>query len=377
MNPRATPAPDAGANGAPAIGTPLAEVETPQLVIDLDALAHNIAVIADHYRGKRIRLRPHGKNHKSPQILAMQIAAGGTVGGVCAAKVSEAEVFANAGAGNVLLANQMVDAAKIMRLAAIAKRVDTIVAVDHLTQVPRLAAGATALDTTLGVVVEIDTMMRRGGVRRIADAVALAKQVAATPGLRFRGVMSHQVPTVRPPTRAQRFAEGGRYIERVLAAKAAIENAGLAVDIVSTGETWTYDVAAAYPEVTEIEGGSYVVMEVPYAYMEEFRFAARVLGRIVQRPDDHHAVGDVPIDAIGAPNGPPTVDGPAGLVVERIDHHGVVLASDGPMPLEIGDRFSLLTHQQDITMNRWERYLGVRDGVVETIMDAPARGCVH
>ena len=376
MSRPATPATDAGAN-APAIGTPLAEVETPQLVIDLDALAHNIAVIANHYRGQHIRLRPHGKNHKSPQILAMQIAAGGTVGGVCAAKVSEAEVFANAGAGNVLLVNQVVDAAKIKRLAAIAKRVDTIVAVDHPAQVPRLAAGATASDATLGVVIEIDTMMRRGGVRQIADAVALAKQVAATPGLRFRGVMSHQVPTVRPPTRAQRFAEGGRYIEHVLAAKAAIENAGLAVDVVSTGETWTYDVAATYPEVTEIEGGSYVVMEVPYAYMAEFRFAARVLGRIVQRLDDRRALGDVPIDAIGAPNGPPTVDGTAGLLVERIDHHGVVLASDGPMPLAVGDRFFLLTHQQDITMNRWERYLGVRDGFVETIIDAPARGCVH
>ena len=360
------------------IGTALCELETPRLVIDLDALEHNIGVVAAHYRGKRIRLRPHGKNHKSPQILAMQLAAGGTVGGVCAAKVSEAEVFASAGAGNVLLANQVVNEDKIKRLAAIAKRVDTIIAVDHPQQVERLAAGAEALGAVLGVVVEVDTMMRRGGVRRLEDAVSLAKCVAAAPGLRFRGVTSHQVPTARPPSRAQRFAEGGACIERVLAAKAAIEGTGLAVEIVSTGETWTYDVAAAYPEVTEIEGGSYVVMEVPYAYMSEFRFAARVMGRIVERLDDRRALGDVPVDAIGAPNGPPTVDGEPDVAAERIDHHGVLLASrDGPLRLGVGDCFFLLTHQQDITMNRWENYLGVRDGVVETIIDAPARGCVH
>ena len=360
------------------IGTPLASVETPALVIDLDALAHNINVIAEHYRGRRIRLRPHGKNHKSPQILAMQVAAGGTVGGVCAAKVSEAEVFAEAGAGNVLLANQVADAAKIKRLAAIAARVETTVAVDHPTQVERLSASAKAAAVDLGVVIEVDTMMRRGGVRCVEDAVALAKQAAATPGLRFRGVMSHQVPTARPPSRAQRFAEGRRCIERVLAAKAAIVAAGLPVEMVSTGETWTYDVAATFEDVTEIEGGSYIVMEVPYAYMTEFRFAARVMGRVVERPDDRHAIGDVPIDAIGAPNGPPTVGGDAGIVAERIDHHGVVLSvPDGSLPLAVGDTFFLLTHQQDITMNRWERYLGVRDGVVEAIIDAPARGCVH
>ena len=360
------------------IGTALAALETPCLVVDMDALEQNIAVVADHYRGKGIRLRPHGKNHKSPQILAMQLAAGGTVGGVCAAKVSEAEVFANAGAGNVLIANQVVDEGKIRRLAAIAKRVDTTVAVDHPQQVERLAAGAEALGAVLGVVVEVDTMMRRGGVRRFEDAVALAKRVAQAPALRFRGVTSHQVPTARPPTREQRFAEGGACIERVLAAKAAIEAAGIAVDVVSTGETWTYDVAPTYPEVTEIEGGSYVVMEVPYAYMAEFRFAARVMGRVVERQGDRRAWGDVPVDAIGAPNGPPTVDGEPGVAVERIDHHGVLLASrDGPLRLGVGDRFFLLTHQQDITMNRWDRYLGVRNGVVETILEAPARGCIH
>lgn len=358
------------------VGTPVDELDTPVALIDLDALEHNIGVIASHYRRKRIRLRPHGKNHKSPQILGMQIAAGGTVGGVCAAKVSEAEVFVNNGAGNVLVANQVVDADKILRLAALARRVDTTVAIDDEVQIGRLAAGARALDTTLGVVIEVDTMMGRGGVRTIEHAVKLARAVSATPHLRFRGIMSHQVPTQRQPSRAQRFDEGGRCIERVVAAKRAIEAADIPVDIVSTGESWTYDVAATFPDVTEIEGGTYIVMEAPYAFMDEFRFALRIMGRVVARPDERTAIGDVPIDAIGAPNGLPTVEG-VGVAASAIDHHGITLSSETTIPLDIGDPFFLLTHQQDTTVNRWERLVGVRCGRVETIIEAQARGCMN
>lgn len=359
------------------LGMRVEALETPVLLVDMDALEHNIGVIASHYRGRRIRLRPHGKNHKSPRILAMQIAAGGTVGGVCAAKVSEAEVFADGGAGNVLIANQVVDPDKIRRLAMLARRVDTIVAIDDEMQIGRLAAGARDVGAHLGVVIEIDTVMRRAGVRSIEHAVALARIVAETPHLRFRGVMSHQVPMVEWPDRDQRFTEGGRSIEWVLEAKKAIEAVGIPVEVVSTGESWTYDVAASYPEVTEIEGGTYVVMEVPYAYMREFRLAARVMGRVYARPDDRTAIGDVPIDAIGTPNGLPTLEGLDDVTVTGIDHHGVVLSGEGVGGLEVGAHFFLLTHQQDVTVNRWDRLVGVRDGVVETIFETTARGCVH
>ena len=353
------------------------EVETPALLIDLGALEHNIGVIAGHYRDKSIRLRPHVKNHKSPQIYALQVAAGGTVGGICAAKVSEAEVFADAGVGNVLLANQVVGDDKIARLAAIARRIDTTVAVDAVVQIEALSRGARKANAVLGVVIEIDTSMRRGGVRTTDQAVALAKQVSRAPNLHFRGVMSHQVPSVREPSREQRFADGSRWIARVVEVKRAIEAAGIAVELVSTGESWTYDVAALHPEVDEIQGGSYIVMEVPYAFMTEFRFAVRIMGRVVHRRDRHTVVGDVPIDAIGAPNGVPTVDDPAGIRAVSIDHHGVVLEGDGVADMSVGDPFLLLTHQQDVTMNRWDRYLGVRNGVVESVFEAPARGCIN
>ncbi len=370
------------------IGTPIDELDTPALLIDMEALRHNIDVVAGHYCSAvseggesakaSTRLRPHGKNHKCPSILAMQIEAGGTVEGVCAAKVSEAEAFVHAGAvRNVLVANQVVAAAKIRRLAALAQFVDVMVAIDHELQIGRLGAGAREMNATLGVVIEIDTTMGRGGVRSVEQAVRLAAQVRDATHLDFRGLMSHQTPSVASPTVDERFAEGRRAIDRVLATTRAIEEAGMSVEVVSTGESWTYDVAATYPEVTEIEGGTYVVMEVPYGYMTEFRQAVRIMGRVVARPDPHTAVGDVPIDAIAAPRGlPAPVDMP-GIKVAALDHHGVTLKSESPMPLAVGEPFFLRTQQQDMTMNRWDRFLGVEDGRVVTAFHADARGCVH
>ena len=364
------------------IGTPVEELDTPALLIDMAALKHNIGVIARHY-GKDgnedgIRLRPHGKNHKCPRILAMQIEAGGTVDGVCAAKVSEAEAFVQAGAArNVLVANQVVAPAKIRRLAALARQVDVMVAIDHEAQIGRLAAGAREMNTTLGVVIEIDTTMGRGGARSIDQAVRLATQVRDTAHLDFRGLMSHQTPSVASPTVDERFAEGGRAIDKVLAAKHAIEEAGMSVQVVSTGESWTYDVAATYPEVTEIEGGTYVVMEVPYAFMTEFQQAVRIMGRVVARPNAHTAIGDVPIDAIAAPRGLPSLVDLPDVAVTALDHHGVTLESENPLPLPLGAPFFLRTHQQDMTMNRWNRFLGIEDGRVVTVFQAEARGCVH
>ena len=201
----------------PTPGEPIEGLDTPVLLLDLDALEHNIGVIATHYRGTEVKLRPHVKNHKSPQIAWMQINAGGTVGGVCAAKVSEAEVFVEAGVPDVLVANQVVAPEKVRRLASLARRADVTVAVDDEEQVRRLSEGAAALDATLGVVVEVDTMMRRGGIRAVEQGVALAKLIAGTPGLRFRGLMSHQVPQTARPTREERFERLKRLQDDVIA----------------------------------------------------------------------------------------------------------------------------------------------------------------
>ncbi len=358
----------------PVPGTLIEELDTPCLLVDMDALEHNIGVMADYYRDRPAKLRPHTKNHKSPMIAHMQIRAGGTVGGVCTAKVAEAEVMVQGGIPQVFIANQVVTKDKISRLASLAQRADMIVAADDVRNVQDLSDGARAAGAELGVMIEVDTQMGRCGVRTVEQGVEVAKAVDAMPGLGLRGIMSHQ--TI-PPTedRETRVLEGRRMIQKVIDLKEALEGLGMPVEIVSTGETWSYDVAGDIPGVTEIQGGSYLLMEAGYNFMTEFQYAAKILGTVVSAVRPGRAVGDVGIKAVGTPKGLPLVDGMRGVVVEALHAEHVVLSlGDGPS-LRPGDKFLLIPGQQDIMVNRWDRYVAVRNGAVEAVWDIPGRGC--
>ena len=160
--------------------------------------------------------------------------------------------------------------------------------------------------------------------------------------------------------------------------KEAIEGAGIPVDIVSTGETWTYDIAADLPGVTEIQGGTYALMSASYSYMDEFAIAAKILSTIISTPRPGVAIGDVGVQALASPGGVlPTVEGMPGVTVEALHDEHIVLRTDGTTPLKVGDQFLLHSGQQDILVNRWDQYIAVRKGIVEAVWDIPARGCHH
>ncbi|MEE9147967.1 MAG: alanine racemase [Candidatus Tectomicrobia bacterium] len=361
----------------PLVGTPITELETPCLLVDLDALEHNQGIIADTYRDTTCKMRSHVKNLKTPVLAHMQMRAGGTVGGVCAAKVAEAEVMAEGGIDDIFIANQIVGRDKIARLCALAKRTDMKVAVDDARNLHQLSDGAREHGVTLGVVIEVDTSMHRAGVRGAQQGVALAQLAATLPGIAFRGVMSHQTLPGQPDKQT-RQVEGRRYMQRCLDVKDAIEAAGIPVEIVSTGESWTYDVAPDLPGVTEVEGGTYALMSTSYTYMEEFHMAAKVLATVISTPRPGVAIGDVGVRALASPNGVlPSVEGMPGVTVAALHEAHIVLHTDGTTPLQLGDQFLLHSGQQDIMVSRWDQMIAVRQGAVEAVWELSARGCHH
>jgi 3-hydroxy-D-aspartate aldolase len=182
----------------PLPGTHIKDLDTPCLLIDLDALEDNFRLIADSYRNRPCKMRAHIKNLKSPILAHMQMRAGGTVGGVCAAKVAEAEVMVEAGINDIFIANQVVARDKIERLCALAKHADLRVAIDDPRNLQELSEVAQAYGVTIGVVIEVDTSMHRAGIRQIAQGVNLAKLATTLPGIAFKGVMSHQTVPGRP-----------------------------------------------------------------------------------------------------------------------------------------------------------------------------------
>ena len=361
-------------NYRPAIGTPIQDLDTPCLMVDLDALEHNFEVIAETYRDTVCKLREHGKNIKSPLVGRMQIEAGGTVGGVCCAKASEAEVMVEGGITNILVTNQVVAKDKIARLCGLAKRADIKVAVDNPRNLQGLSEVAAAHAASLGIVIEVDTSMSRAGIRSIGEGVELAKQSVALPGLAFRGVMSHQTLGRKPSDRENRFIEGRRYIQMCLDVKDAIEAEGIPVEIVSSGETWTIDVAPTIPGVTEVQGGTYALMAPHNAMKGVFEVAGVVLASVVSTPRPGTAIGDVGSRAMSG-LGVPLLVGVPGVSVESLHEEHVFLQSEGTMPLKPGDKLMLQPGHQDMMVNRWDHYMAVRDGWVEEVWDIPGRGC--
>ena len=358
----------------PLPGTPMQDLDTPCLVIDLDALDRNMDVIADYYRDRPSKLRGHSKNHKTPAIALRQIRRGGTIGGVCAAKVAEAEVMVHGGVPSVFITSEVVGDLKIRRLCSLAGQAEVLVACDSPDNARALSQEAAAQGVDLGVVIEVETGLKRCGVQEIAQGVALAHEITSLPGVSFRGIMSHQVIPAMPD-REDRVTEGNRVIKGVIDLKDAIVDSGLPVEIVSTGETWSYDVAGEIPGVTEIQGGSYLLMETHYDYMTEFSYAAKVLTTVISTPRPGIAIGDAGTRAVSTLRGMPEVDGRPGVAVEAMDgDHAVFKLSDGAK-LNVGDQLLLIPSQQDAMVSRWDRFVGLRDGKVEAVWDIQARGC--
>ena len=167
-------------------------------------------------------------------------------------------------------------------------------------------------------------------------------------------------------------------MEICLKVKREIESTGIPVEVVSTGETWSYDVAPYMPEITEVEAGTYALMGTNYSYLEDFRVAAKVLSTVISVPRKNVAVGDVGVRALGAPGGVlPTLVEHHEIAIKRILEGSILMESRGPMPFVVGDQFLLHSAQQDVMVNRWDQFIVVRNEVVVAVWEISARGCHH
>ena len=361
----------------PLPGTPVNELDTPCLLVDLDAVENNFRVVADTYRDTECKMRQHTKNIKSPRLARMQIDTGGTLNGVCTAKLSEAEVMVESGIHDVLIPNQVVTGDKIARLAALVQRADVKVCVDNPRNVRDLSDGGQKRGVKIGVLIEVDTSMGRAGSRTKEQAIELGRLAQSLPGVEFRGLMSHQ-HLAEFTDEESRVLTAREYVQICVDFRKALEAEGIPVEMVSSGESFSYDVAAQMEGVSDVEGGTYALMGFRYSYLEKFQIANKVLGTVISTPRPGVAVGDVGTRAFSWPGGVmPQVEGMPGVTVEQMLDEHIVLKSDGAAHLGVGDNFLLLPWYQDMLVNRWDQYVAVRDGVVEEVWDIPARGCAH
>ncbi|MEX0763064.1 MAG: DSD1 family PLP-dependent enzyme [Dehalococcoidia bacterium] len=357
----------------PLPGTPVEELDTPAIVVDLDVAEANIERLQSWANENGVSVRPHAKTHKSPYWAHKQIRAGAI--GVCAAKVGEAEVLAAAGVPEVMIPNQVIGPRKIARLVSLARTTRMIVAVDHADNVRDLSKAAAGAGAELGVIIEINAGMNRCGVEP-EDAPALAKVINDAPGLRFDGVMGYEGHTVAIRDFEERKTEALRAMDRLTNAAKAIRAAGIDVKIVSAAGTGTYNITGTVEDVTELQCGSYIFMDGDYLQVfNDFDPALSVLATVISRPAPDRGVIDMGMKSMSSDRGMPAVLGVAGATVTGLsEEHGKLSLEGEAQKLRVGDRIHLRPMHGDTTINLHTHYFGVRRGRLEAVIPIPGRG---
>ncbi len=371
------------AGPTPVIGEPVAAVDTPALVIDLDAMERNLAAMAGFAKAHGMRLRPHAKMHKSAAIARLQMAAGAV--GVCVQKTSEALALAEAGIHDIFISNEVIALGKLAQVAALAGRIRLAIAVDSALGVERLAQALHGAGTMLDVFVEVDVGQGRCGVAPGAAGV-LARQVVSN-GLRLAGLQAYHGQAQHLRTSDERAAAIAHAVGTARAAQAAITSAGIACPLVTGAGTGTFVFEAASRVYGELQAGSYVFMDADYAANQptpgapRFEHALFVKSQVMSR-GAAHAVVDAGHKAHAIDSGLPRVWQRDLEFANGGDEHGILrVAARGADALpELGATVWLVPGHCDPTVNLHDRYVGIRGGlehgVVESVWAIDARGCL-
>ena len=357
------------------IGIPKEEIDTPALLIDLDVFEANIRTMADFFKTVNAELRPHAKTHKTPIIAHKQLEAGAI--GITCAKLGEAEAMVHAGIRDVLIANQVVGSQKIARLINLAKNSEIMVAVDDADNVDQLSAAAEAKGVTLRLLIEVSTGMGRCGAMPGEPTLTLAQHILKSKGLKFEGLMGYEGHTVARPDLIERKIETGKAVELLIDTKHFLEDNGIAVGIMSGGGTGTHAITGSYPEMTEIQAGSYVFMDSTYHNVEgvgeRFPCSLTLLTTVVSRPEPTRVIVDSGMKVLTKEFGIPQPLA-EGLEMRGLSEEHGTMDAEPSVDLKPGDKVEILPSHCCTTVNLHDRYYGVRNSIVESIWEIAARG---
>ena len=361
----------------PPIGTPVEDLDTPALLLDLDAFERNVQKMADFMAQRDANLRPHVKTHKCSTIAKIQIDAGAQ--GLTCAKLGEAEAMADAGVRDLLIANQIVGAVKIRRLVELAKRSDVIVAVEALDNAKQISEAASASGVRVNVIIEVDTGMGRCGTLPGEPTLELARAIVGLDGLSFLGVMGYEGHAVLIPDLDEKRRVATESVERLLATAQALREDGIDVEIVSAGGTGTYMITSEIEGITEIEAGSYVVMDTTYSrVVPDFENALFLLSTVISRRDDEWLVTDMGKKAATEEFGLPELqDTDTAKLVALSEEHAKIQILDPACPLQPGDKVQFIPSHCCTTINLHDDYFCVRNGKLEAVWPIDARGKVR
>jgi len=359
------------------IGAEIQHLDTPVLLLDLDALHRNIARMAEFSRATGCHVRPHVKSHKTPRVARMQIDAGAI--GVTCSKLGEAEVMVAGGINNILISTELVGESKLARLRSLARHANITAVFDDRRTAAAVAAAVKQADVTIGALVDVNVGQDRTGVEPGAAAADLAEYLAGLPNLRFEGLQGYEGNLQHVYDPDERRARCDEAMEKLLATRRAIEARGLPVRVVSTAGTGTCAFAAAHHSVTEVQPGSYIFMDSDYLSVRglPFELSLTLLTTVLSRPRRGVAIVDAGFKSISTDAGMPKVKGVSQTVYKpHGDEHGRLESPDDDLLPGLGSVVELVPSHCDTTVNLHDNFFVMSGGRVQAVWTIAARGRV-
>lgn len=362
------------------VGLRKEEIDTPALLIDLPAMERNLDRMATFFNQSEVGLRPHVKLHRATPALAYKQLQAGALGLTCA-KLSEAEVLAASGVNDILVANQIVGLTKVRRLVNLASYSNVIVAVDSYNNVRELSVAAQTKGIELLVLVEVNIGHNRCGVEPYEPVLELSKKVNDAPNLKYMGLMGYDGHCTLGVEESKRENLSRKANMRLGETRRFIEEAGIPVNIVSAGGTFTYKYAADIEGITEIQAGTYLLMDTAFREngVDDFKCALTVLSTVSSRPSwkgaENLAVVDVGSKGISTHLGDPEIKDPKGATVIKLSQeHGRINIKNATRDLRIGDKVELWVRDANGTINLYDRFYAIRNDIVEAVWKIPNYG---
>jgi len=355
-----------------AIGRARHDLITPALLLDLDRARSNINNMAAYMRSVPARLRPHIKVHKSPELARMQMQAGECTG-MTTATVWEAQVMVEGGINDVLVANAVVGAEKARIVAELAREAHIIVAIDDASNAEELSNAALTAGSTLGVLIDLDVGMERCGVRSKEEALRLAQHASKLRGLRLEGMMGYEGHCMLEPDADLRVRKAQAAMDKLMDAVDYLAQHGFESPIISGGGTGTYNITGAHSRLTELQAGSYVVMDAFHARLiPGFPVALTVLGTIISRHGSR-IILDTGRKTVGSELGLPRLKDVSATTAGIAEEHLLVDIEPGSS-LRVGDKLEVVTGYGPTTVNLHDVYYVVESDVVTDIWPVHVRG---
>jgi len=363
-------------------GMRLADIDTPALLLDLDAFERNLDRLDATLRGVPVRVRPHSKSHKCPEIALRQLARGAV--GVCCQKVSEAEAMVEGGVPDVLVSNEVVGAPKIARLAALAKRARVAVLVDDAGNAAELDEAARRAGIALEVLIEVNVGANRCGIAPGQPVVALANRILSLDNLRFAGLHAYQGAAQHVRLPAERRTLIDRAVQQVRATLELLHEHGIRCETVTGAGTGTYLLEAGSRVYNEIQPGSYIFMDADYGRnlgedgkpVHDFEQSLYVWATVMSRATSERAIVDAGLKAVSVDSGMPLVAGGGAEFLRASDEHGVLGTISG-REFRLGEKIRLVPGHCDPTVNLYDWIVCYRGEEVEAVWPIAARGAFY